>query len=279
LPCVPRQYGVWHLEVIAWYNRCGERVAQRRFHYEQAFEHYLRANRVPYIAVDEARKSLLPVSRPRDAVAREVSACGGGDVCGGAIKSFDFVVYAPQRNLLVDVKGRMYGPPPRALRLRAGCRSSVSWGRRFESWVTMDDVEGMRRWQELFGREFEATFVFVYCLRKQPPDALFEEVFAWGPRWYALREVPLAEYEREMTPRSGKWRTVHIPADAFSRISRPFSARAGVCHPALAGPAVMGGPVGAFAGAFAGAGGLRRGERGTIVTPGAIRPCEERSRR
>ena len=35
-------------------------MAQRRFHYEQAFEYYLRANRVPYVAVDEAKKSLLP---------------------------------------------------------------------------------------------------------------------------------------------------------------------------------------------------------------------------
>ena len=37
------------------------RVAQRRFHYEQAFEHYLRANRVPYVAVDEAKKALAEV--------------------------------------------------------------------------------------------------------------------------------------------------------------------------------------------------------------------------
>ena len=49
-------------------------VAQRRFHYEQAFEHYLRANRIPYVAVDEAKKSLISP--------------GHGSGC---IKSFDFV--------------------------------------------------------------------------------------------------------------------------------------------------------------------------------------------
>src|SRR5688572_22372104 len=38
-------------------------MAQRRFHYEQAFEHFLRANRVPYVAVDEAKKALMPASR------------------------------------------------------------------------------------------------------------------------------------------------------------------------------------------------------------------------
>ena len=37
-------------------------MAQRRFHYEQAFEHFLRANRVPYLVVDEAKKTLLPAA-------------------------------------------------------------------------------------------------------------------------------------------------------------------------------------------------------------------------
>jgi hypothetical protein len=189
-------------------------MAQRRFHYEQAFEHYLRANRTPYIAVDEARKSLLPA---RAGEVADVTPLPGGL----AVKSFDFVVYAPGRNLLVDVKGRMYGP--------AGGQSSKGSmsRRRFETWVTMDDVTGLRTWQELFGPGFEATFVFAYCLRRQPPDALFEEVFAFGGRWYALREIPLAAYAREMTPRSGRWQTVHLAAEAAARISRPFSVRPG----------------------------------------------------
>ena len=33
-------------------------MTQRRFHYEQAFEHYLRANAIPYVAVDEAKRAL-----------------------------------------------------------------------------------------------------------------------------------------------------------------------------------------------------------------------------
>lgn len=170
-------------------------VAQRRFHYEQAFEHYLRANRIPYVAVDEAKKSLIPL--------------GHGS---GSIKSFDFVVYAADRNLLVDVKGRMYG-------------SGARRGGGFESWVTLDDVEGLKHWRTLFGPGFEAIFVFAYCLRQQPPDALFEEVFAYGSRWYALREVPLEAYYQAMKRRSSKWRTVYIPAETFRKISRPFSGR------------------------------------------------------
>ena len=102
--------------------------------------------------------------------------------------------------------------------------SSTS-NRRFESWVTEDDVQGLAQWQRLFGADFQATFVFVYCLRQQPPDALFAEVFPFGERWYVLREAPLEAYRREMVPRSARWRTVHVPAEAFMRLSRPFSVR------------------------------------------------------
>lgn len=183
-------------------------MAQRRFHYEQAFEHYLRANRIPYVAVDEAKKALMPATTTGKS-AHPVAAVA-------SLKSFDFVVYAPQRNLLVDVKGRMFG----------SSKSNVSASnRRFESWVTQDDVDSLARWQELFGRDFTAVFVFAYCLRQQPPDALFDELFAFGDKWYALRETRLGDYVAQMKPRSGKWQTVHVPGEAFSRISRPFLAR------------------------------------------------------
>ncbi|UCD74686.1 MAG: HYExAFE family protein [Phycisphaerales bacterium] len=200
-------------------------MTQRRFHYEQAFEHYLRANRIPYVAVDEAKKALLPAGSGsavgEAADARKANA-------GGAIKSFDFVVYAESRNLLVDVKGRMFGS--------AAGRSSLS-NRRFESWVTLEDIEGLQRWQELFGGDFEAIFVFAYCLRQQPPDALFESVLSHGGRWYALREIALASYRRHMVRRSEKWGTVHIPAKVYHRISRPF-----LIHP----PAACDSPEGAI---------------------------------
>ena len=63
-------------------------MAHRNIHYEAAFEDYLRAKGWPYIAVDEAKKAIF---------------------AGGAIKSFDFLVYsASGPNLLVDVKGRKF---------------------------------------------------------------------------------------------------------------------------------------------------------------------------
>ncbi len=182
-------------------------MTQRRFHYEQAFEHYLRSNRIPYVAVDEAKKSLMPGNGPPARHRTEA---------GRSLKSFDFVVYAADRNLLIDVKGRMFG--------RTGRDTSLC-NRRFESWVTSDDVQSLEAWQELFGSGFEATFIFSYCLRQQPPDALFEEVYMYNDRWYALREVTLRDYREAMVPRSPKWKTVHVPGEAFARISRPFSAR------------------------------------------------------
>lgn len=170
-------------------------MTQRRFHYEQAFEHYLRANHIPYVAVDEAKKSLI--------------SNGNAPL---SLKSFDFVVYAANRNLLIDVKGRMFG-------------SASGKGRTFESWVTVDDIEGLTHWQELFGPDFQAVFVFAYCLRCQPPDALFEEVFSFSNRWYALREVSLDDYRKVMKQRSQKWKTVYVPAKEFRLISKPFVAR------------------------------------------------------
>lgn len=185
-------------------------MAQRRFHYEQAFEHYLRANCIPYVAVDEAKKSLLPPGEAHR-----------------SLKSFDFVVYTDQRNMLIDVKGRMYG-----CAARDGGASPSPTRRRFESWVTLDDIDSLKRWQELFGDGFEAMFVFIYCLRQQPPDALFEQVFSYNGRWYALRQTTLADYVQVMKPRSRKWATVSVPADDFERISRPFSAAGSYKSPA-----------------------------------------------
>ena len=64
-------------------------MANRNNHYEAAFEEFLRQRGVPYVAVDEARRSLL-----------------GGDA---SLKSLDYIVSAPgELTWLVDVKGRKF---------------------------------------------------------------------------------------------------------------------------------------------------------------------------
>lgn len=246
-------------------------MAQRRFHYEAAFEHYLRCNRVPYIAVDEARKALFGgggssieqddwdgagsmsrKTRPAPAEACSNAGAAGnadGDGTWGALKSFDFVVYAAGRNLLVDIKGRRFGgrkaagsiagnvtrdsfemtktagpASPSARNGSGGGSGTGRGGGRFENWVTMEDVTSLQRWERLFGPSFRATFVFIYALCRQPPDTLFEEIFEFRGTWYALREIDLGDYARTMVNRSSRWGTVQVPQDQARRMVRPFAA-------------------------------------------------------
>ncbi len=187
-------------------------MARRHVHYERAFEAYLRARRIPYIAVDEARRTLLPDSRA-------IRFLSDGDDPAAHLKSFDFVVYGQGMNLLVDIKGR------RVPLTRGGACSS-----RLESWVTDDDVESLARWEALFNgggvagsAGYEGVFVFIYACEQQPPDALFQEVLAHGGLWYVLRSVTLADYRGAMKRRSPRWRTVDLPAAAFERLSEPFA--------------------------------------------------------
>lgn len=166
-------------------------MAQRRFHYDSAFEHYLRANAIPYVAVDEAKRALRAASPGTD-----------------KLKSFDFVVYSQSAaNLLIDVKGRKH---------------SGKTGNSMQNWVTADDVDCLTQWQSLFGQGFESAFMFMFWCEAQPPDALFHEVFEFGDRWYAVVAVKLADYREHMRRRSPKWGTVSIPAKAFADIAQPL---------------------------------------------------------
>lgn len=206
-------------------------MAQRRHHYERAFESYLRWQRIPYVAVDEARKALMPEGA--EFSVGEKSPSGATQ----ALKSFDFVLYAQTRNLLIDVKGRKVTrrasrqplpgvsagapmlipdhvrPDPPRMAQRAG---------RLESWVTQDDIDSLGIWRALFGDGAEAAFVFVFWCDEQPPDGLFQEVFDYQNRWYALRAITLPAYVGAMKPRSSRWRTVDLPTRAFERLSEPF---------------------------------------------------------
>ena len=183
-------------------------MAQRRHHYERAFEAYLRERRIPYVAVNEARKALLPPGA-------RLRLDGAGDA-GPGLKSFDFVVYGENTNMLIEIKGR-----------KVPARKSSRRGGRLESWVTLDDVASLKAWQRLFGPGYEGAFVFVYQCEGQPPDGLFQEVIEREGRWYALRAISLDDYETAMKTRSPRWRTVDLPSEAFARLSRPFSAPPG----------------------------------------------------
>lgn len=198
-------------------------MTQRRHHYETAFEEYLRSRRIPYVAVDEAKKALLPPGTPMTVVRTD----SDGPV-SAALKSFDFVIYGSSANLLLEVKGRRIGRRG-PVRVRATSEGPLPdpprpTGRaRLESWVTLDDVESLRAWSTLFGPSFEPAFVFVYWCDEPPPDALFEEIFEHRGRWYALRAILLRDYQSAMKVRSPRWGTVHLSPSSFDRLSSPLA--------------------------------------------------------
>ena len=161
-------------------------MAIRSNHYDAAFEQYLRAQRVPYVAVDEQRRALA---------------------ADASLKSFDFIVSRPGGgSWLVDVKGRRFGP-----------RAS-----RWESWVTADDVECLLKWETVFGAGSRAAFAFAYDLA-DGEDAGDPAPFAHGGRRYAFFAVTAADYATAMTVRSPAWETVNLPRADFADLRVPFA--------------------------------------------------------
>ena len=165
----------------------------RSNHYEVAFEAYLRARGVGFVAVDEAKRSVL------------------GDA---AVKSVDFIVVGPDTaKLVVDVKGRKFPTG-------SGAKAVPAW----QNWAEEEDVDGLGRWATHFGGDFRGVLAFVYDIHK--PYELSEgtrDVFAFRDHTYLMRGIAVADYRTHMRPRSAKWKTVHLPVAAFREVVRPFA--------------------------------------------------------
>lgn len=165
----------------------------RSNHYEVAFEAYLRARGVGFVAVDEAKRSVL------------------GD---SAVKSLDFIVVGPDTaKLVVDVKGRKFPTG-------TGAKAVPTW----QNWAEEEDVDGLGRWATQFGEAFRGVLAFVYDIRKpfQLSDGT-RDVFPFRDQVYLMRGIAVADYRKHMRLRSKKWRTVHLPSAAFREVVRPFS--------------------------------------------------------
>ncbi len=183
-------------------------MSAARRHYERAFEAALVRAGLPYLLVDDARRAILePGAR-----------LGVLDEHGAErrLKSFDAVVYGPERCALVEVKGR-----------RVDLRRGGS-GRR-ESWTTMDDIRSLGIWERLFGEPFVAVLVFLYWLDGPVVHAGERGLLRFEGRVYAHRAVRLTDYISEMKVRSPKWGTVDLPAGAFERIGHRFADLIGCC--------------------------------------------------
>jgi len=154
-------------------------------HYEKAFCRWLIDNRVSYIAVDEQKRAIMGKSK---------------------IKSFDFLIYPPaQQTIVAEVKGRAFDGKSLAKLTRMQC------------WVTTDDVEGLSRWQRVFGHSHLAIFVFAYRMKNIDIDLDGRETYDFDGHRYLFFAVKLQDYCRFMKMRSPKWKTVNLSAENFRK--------------------------------------------------------------
>ncbi len=166
-------------------------MARRYNHYEAAFEDYVRSRGWPYVPVDEKRKAIF---------------------AGARVKSFDFLVYRPGGPAwLVDVKGRKFPYHGKG-------------GRRFwENWVTRDDLDGLRRWENVFGTEFQTGLVFVYWLLGKGPADPGGDIHDYRGWLYSFVWIAASDYADNARRRSPKWNTVTIPGRRFRELVQPVS--------------------------------------------------------
>ncbi len=165
-------------------------MANRDNHYEAAFEEYLRGRGVPYVAVDEARRSVLSN--------------------GASIKSLDFIVSSPRQIAwLVDVKGR---------RFPSGDEQKQYW----KNWSTADDLRSLAQWEKLFGENFRGLFVFAYDVLGSRAPLPAEELFEHRGKLYGFVAVPLSAYMGHARMISPRWDTLAMPTAEFRRHARPL---------------------------------------------------------
>lgn len=167
---------------------------KRDNHYEVAFEAFLRSRKVPFIAIDEAKRTLL------------------GDA---KVKSLDFIIVGPEDSkLVVDVKGRRY-PGGTA------DKPKKTW----QNWATLEDIDGLERWAKLLGHGFRGIIAFAYYIA--PPFVLPDnttDAFTFRDDTYLMRAIAAEDYRQHMTTRSPRWGTVGLPAKAFRNLVKPFTA-------------------------------------------------------
>lgn len=164
-------------------------MANRRNHYESAFEAFIRSRKVPCVAVDEAKRALFGEE---------------------GMKNPDFLLY-PQGglNLVVEVKGK---------------KGKDARGRRpWENWVTTDDLVSLERWQCMFGPGFRAILAFAYA---EPPPAFplppGDGAFPFRGRLYRFWAVALDDYLAHLCSRGPAWKAVAMARAAFRRRVRPL---------------------------------------------------------
>lgn len=159
-------------------------------HYERAVLDFLQSHCVPYLRVDESKRSAF---------------------AGVKLKSFDLLIYPGcGDNILVDVKGRKWPY------LSKG-------GRRYwENWVTADDLRGLKSWEDVFGQSFRAGFLFCYWLTEAGDLPSQAGIHEFAGRKYGFLLVWLNDYADNMRVRSPRWQTLSMGSARFRELSKPL---------------------------------------------------------
>lgn len=164
-------------------------MAKRDNRYETAFGAFLRSRGIPYVAVNETRRSFAG-DRP--------------------LKNLDYIVSPSQqdRSWLVDVKGRLF----------------PSGTQYWRNWCTAEELSSLSGWETLFGERFAALLVFAYEVVGDLAPLPAEQLFAHGGALYGFVGVRLDHYMSWSRQLSAKWNTVTVSIPKFRALARPVEA-------------------------------------------------------
>lgn len=184
-------------------------MTKRDNHYELAFEAYLQSRHVPYVAVDETRRSSAGIVPPANA-----ALSGNAPAAANrTLKSLDFIV-SPRvavtgcpGSWLVDVKGR---------RFPTG-RGKQYW----KNWSTADELHSLAHWETLFAGNFRALLVFAYNVIGDQAPLPVEQLFEFRGGLYAFVGIRLDHYAGWSRSLSPRWQTVSMPTPRFRQLARP----------------------------------------------------------
>jgi len=163
-------------------------MAKRENHYERAFQRYLRVERIPYVSVNESRRSL----------------CGDR-----SLKSVDFLVspVVSDYSYIIDIKGRQF-PSGRQKQY-------------FKNWTTEDDLTSLARWETVFGPRFRGLFVFAYNVVGDQAPLPADQLFSFEDHLYGFVAIRLDLYVGWSRPLSPRWKTVAMPTARFRELAVP----------------------------------------------------------
>ncbi len=205
-------------------------MVKRHNHYEAAFEDYLRAERIPYVAVNEQRRAieregtlknldfiLSPDqefqktnkdSKNIEGVPNTRKACGL-DACELKNKNQQNILIPTtlnQTQWLIDIKGRRF----------------PSGSQYWRNWTTRDEIDSLDRWCNRFGKGFDAALVFTYQLVGERSPVPVEQVHYFRNQAYAFVAVRLYDYWLASQTLSTSWETISVPTAKFRQIARPL---------------------------------------------------------